>query len=143
MDDTSAQHWGRDYWGWFGFWAQFVVLGGLAILGLVTAGEDAAAGDSATTGLWLAVAAIALAFLRLKYWFDGNDAGWMEFLFVDTLRDLVVVIPLFTVIALAGLFIAAGAEGSLRTAGIGLFVASGLVIFLSLKRVFDALDSQH
>ena len=67
----------------------------------------------------------------------------MEFLFVDTAKNLVIVIPLFVAIALAGLFIGAGAEGSLRSAGVGLFFASGLVIFLSLKRVFDAIDSRR
>ena len=54
-----------------------------------------------------------------------------------------MVIPLFTVIGLAGLFLGAGAEGSLQSAGVGLFFASGLIIFLSLKRVFDALDSHR
>jgi len=79
--------------------------------------------------------------MRLKLWFDGGAAGWMTFLFVETPAGLVVVIPLFVVIALAGLFLASGAGGSLSAAGIGLFVASGAVIFLSLKRVFDALDA--
>ena len=140
--DTTPQHWGKAYWTWFGFWAQFVVLGALAILGLSIAGGHAAPGDE-TTGLLLAGGAVALAFLRLKHSFDGSAGGWMEFLFVDRPRDLVVVIPLFTVIALAGLFIGAGEKGSLSNAGIGLFVASGIVIFLSLKRVFDTLDSRH
>ena len=140
--ESEPQHWGAEYWAWFGFWAQFVVLGGLTILGLVVAGADAAPGDN-TTGLALAVGAVALAFMRLKQGFDGDTGGWMEFLFVDTPANLVVVIPLFTVIALAGLFLSAGAEGSLRSAGIGLFVASGIAVFLNLKRVFDALDSRR
>jgi hypothetical protein len=140
--ETEPQHWGHEYWAWFGFWAQFVVLGGLAILGLVVAGSDAAPGDG-TTGLVLAVVAVALAFMRLKHSFDGNVGSWVEFLLVDRPSNLVVVIPLFTVIALAGLFIAAGSEGSLRSAGIGLFVASGIAVFLNLKRVFDALDTHR
>jgi uncharacterized membrane protein YhaH (DUF805 family) len=139
--ETSAQGWGREYWSWFGFWAQFVLLGGLAILGLAIAGNGEAGDDIA--GLLLAGAAIGLAFMRLKLMFDGGATGWMAFLFVDTPQGLLVVIPLFVVIALAGLFMGAGASGSLRNAGIGLFVASGGVIFLSLKRVFDALDSRH
>jgi hypothetical protein len=65
----------------------------------------------------------------------------MDFLFVDRPRDLAIVIPLFTVIGLAGLFVAAGEQGSLQDAGIGLFAVSGIIVFLSLKRVFDALDS--
>jgi uncharacterized membrane protein YhaH (DUF805 family) len=143
MDDSAAspQHWGQDYWAWVGFWAQFVILGALAILGLAIAGSGAPGNDA--TGLLLTFAAIALAFMRLKLWFDGGATGWMAFLFVDTPRGLLVVIPLFVVIALAGLFISAGGSGSLRNAGIALFVASGAVIFLSLKRVFDNLDAHH
>lgn len=137
--ETSPQHWGRDYWTWFGFWAQFVVLGGLTILGLVIAGNGAPGDDAA--GLLLAASAAALAFMRLKLWFDGGATGWMTFLFVETPRGLLVVIPLFVVIALAGLFMGAGASGSLRNAGIGLFIVSGVIIFLSLKRVFDNLDA--
>jgi hypothetical protein len=140
--DTAPQHWGGEYWAWFKFWAQFVVLGGLAIFGLYIAGGDAAPGDDAT-GLMLAGGAVALAFLRLKSWFDGTSGDWTSFLLVDKPAHLVVVIPLFTVIALAGLFVAAGEPGSLQNAGIGLFVVSGIIIFLSLKRVFDALDSRH
>jgi len=137
---TSSETWRREYWIWFRFWGQFVVLSALAILGLFIAGRDAAPGDD-VTGLLLAGGAVALAFMRLKLWFDGGAAGWMTFLFVETPAGLVVVIPLFVVIALAGLFLASGAGGSLSAAGIGLFVASGAVIFLSLKRVFDALDA--
>jgi hypothetical protein len=124
---------------WFGFWLQFVVLALLTILGLHIA-SDGAPGDYAT-GLLLAVGAILLAFLRLKAHFDGVGNDWTSFLFVDKPAHLVVVIPLFTVIALAGLFMGAGAPGSLQGAGVALFIVSGLVIFLSLKRVFDRLDS--
>jgi len=47
----------------------------------------------------------------------------------------------FAALGLAGLFIAAGSEaGSLHSAGIALFITSGLVVFLSLKNVFDTLD---
>jgi hypothetical protein len=141
MQTTPAPAKLPDHWycAWFKFWAQFAVLGGLAILGLyvAAAGEP---GDYAT-GLLLAVAAVLLAFLRLKAWFDGTSDDWTAFLFVDKPAHLVVVIPLFSVIALAGLFAAAGEPGTLQDAGIALFVACGLVIFLSLKRVFDKLDS--
>jgi hypothetical protein len=124
---------------WFGFWIQFVVLALLVILGLHIA-SDGASGDYAT-GLLLTVGAILLAFLRLKAHFDGVGNDWTSFLFVDKPAHLVVVIPLFTVIALGGLFMGAGAPGSLQGAGVALFIVSGLVIFLSLKRVFDRLDS--
>jgi hypothetical protein len=129
------------YWAWFRFWAQFVVLGGLAILGL-SIGSDGRPGDYAT-GLMLAVFAVLLAFLRLKAWFDGTAGDWTGFLFVDKPAHLLVVIPLFSVIALVGLFVAAGQPGSLQSAGVALFVVCGVIIFLSMKRVFDKLDSHH
>ena len=124
---------------WFAFWAQFVVLSALALLGLYI-GSDGQPGDYAT-GLMLAVGSILLAFLRLKAWFDGTGSDWMSFLLVDKPAQLVVVIPLFSLIALAGLFIAASEPGSLQSAGVALFVMCGVIIFLSLKRVFDKLDS--
>ncbi len=126
---------------WFAFWGQFVVLAALAILGLFV-GSDGEPGDYAT-GLMLTIGAILLAFLRLKAAFDGTSADWTSFLLVEKPAHLVVVIPLFTVIALAGLFVAAGSPGSLQGAGVGLFIVCGLIIFLSLKRVFDKLDSRH
>jgi hypothetical protein len=116
-----------------------VVLAALTILGLYI-GSDGVPGDYAT-GLLLAIGAVLLAFLRLKAYFDGNTGDWTSFLFVDRPGQLVIVVPLFTVIALGGLFMGAGAPGSLQGAGVGLFVVSGLIIFLSLKRVFDKLDS--
>lgn len=139
LPEASPEHWGRDYRSWIGFWAQFAVLGALVILGLVIGSSDAP-GDG-TTGLLLAGAAVVLAFMRLKLWFDGGATGWMAFLFVETPGGLVVVVPLFVAIALAGLFLGAGASGSLQSAGIALFVVSGIIIFLSLKRVFDNLDA--
>lgn len=142
MDDTAipSERAGEGYGAWFGFWAQFVVLGALAILGLYVSGRGDAPGDYAA-GLLLAIGAILLAFLRLKAWFDGTSSDWTGFLFVDRPAHLAVVIPLFTILALVGLFLAAGEPGSLHDAGIGLFVACGLVIFLSMKRVFDKLDA--
>jgi hypothetical protein len=41
------------------------------------------------------------------------------------------------------LFVAGGSEGSLHSAGVALFVTSGLVVFLSLKNVFDNLDRRR
>jgi hypothetical protein len=56
--------------------------------------------------------------------------------------NLAVVIPLFTIIGLAGLFIAhAWENGALHAAGIALFIVSGVIIFLDIKRVFDRMDS--
>ncbi|HEX3882185.1 MAG TPA: hypothetical protein VHW66_05970 [Stellaceae bacterium] len=125
---------------WLGFWVQIVVLGLLAVLGAWFASAGSGPGDYAS-GLILFVCALALAFHRLKAQLDGDSAGFQEALFVDTMGNLAIVVPLFVVIGLGGLFVAAACgEGSLHDAGIGLFCASGLAVFLSLKRVFDRLD---
>jgi hypothetical protein len=125
---------------WIGFWAQLVVLGGLAVLGAFFASDNSAPGDY-TCGLVLSLAALALAFMRVKNRFDGGAADWGGFLLVDDLPNLVAVIAVFAVLGLAGLFVAAGVgHGGLHDGGVALFVASGLAVFLSLKHVFDNLD---
>ena len=85
--------------------------------------------------------AIALAFLCLKRRLDGNRSGWSDFLLVGDMRNLALVIPLFTVIGLAGLFIAhAWEDGALHATGIALFIISGAIIFLDMKHVFDRME---
>jgi hypothetical protein len=131
---------GREYRAWFGFWAELVVLGALAIAGGYFASHGGGPGDYAT-GLVLGMAAIALAFLRLKRRFDGAPTKWERFLLVDDTRNLWLVIAVFVALGLAGLFVAAAEqEGSLHVAGVALFATSGLIVFLSLKNVFDNLD---
>jgi hypothetical protein len=125
---------------WIGFWLQLVVLGLLAVFGAWFASADAGPGDG-TSGLILFACALALTLHRVKARFDGGEPSWWGSLFVDTMGNLAIVVPLFVVIGLAGLFLAAAwGSGSLHDGGIGLFCASGLVVFMSLKRVFDRLD---
>jgi hypothetical protein len=134
---------GQEYWSWFGFWAEFVVLGLLAIIGAYFAGQGGGPGDYAA-GLILSLTAIALAFFRLKLRLDGGPADWSRSLLVDDMRNLALAIAVFAMLGLAGLFIAAGTqEGSLHIAGVALFVTSGLIVFLSLKNVFDTLDRRR
>ena len=128
---------------WFGFWWPFAALGFLAIVGAFFASSDNAPGDE-TCGLVLSLAAVALAFLRLKRHFDGAGGGWAGFLLVDDLPNLVVVIVVFAALALGGLVVAAGAEGSaLQTAGVALSLASALAVLLSIKRVFDVAERRR
>ena len=127
---------------WLGFWTQFFVLGILAGIGAFSASTDAQSGNYAC-GVMLSLGAIALAFLRLKNRFDGGSSSWGAFLLVDDKRNLALVIPLFAVIGLAGLFIAHSWEsGNLHVAGLGLFFVSGVIVFLDIKRVFDRIDSR-
>jgi hypothetical protein len=130
------------FWSWLGFWVQFLVLGLFVVIGAFAASECRGPGDY-VSGVLLIIGALALAFLRLKHRFDGGAAGWRDVLFVDDMKSLAVAIPLFAVIGLVGLFIArAWPYGSLHDAGLGLFVVSGVIIFLDIKHVFDRMTSQ-
>jgi hypothetical protein len=132
----------RAFWSWLGFWLQFLVLGLCVVIGAFAASECRGPGDYAS-GMLLILGALALAFLRLKHRFDGGASGWGEVLLVDDMKGLAVAIPLFAVIGLAGLFIAhAWSDGSLHDAGLGLFVVSGVIVFLDIKHVFDRSNSR-
>ncbi len=126
--------------GWIAFWGQLIVLGLLVVLGAFYASADEAPGDYAC-GLVLALAAIGLAFLCLKSRFDGAALDWAGFFLVDDMANLVAVIVIFTVVALAGLFVAAGFDqGGLHDAGVALLATSAIAVFLSIKHVFDRFD---
>lgn len=129
------------FWSWLGFWAQLFLLGVLAVIGAFFASADARPGDY-LCGLLLSLAALALAFLRLKHRLDGGDPGSSAFFLVDDMKNLALAIPLFTAIGLAGLFIAhAWEDGAMHFAGLGLFIASGAIVFLDIKRVYDRMSS--
>lgn len=127
---------------WIAAWAELVLLGYLAVIGAFFASDNLSPGDYAC-GLILSLAAIALAFIRLKSRFDDEPVDWASYLLVDDLPNLIAVIAVFTIVGLAGLFMAAAVEhGGLHNAGIALFVASGIAVFLNLRHVFDNLDRQ-
>jgi hypothetical protein len=131
----------RAFWSWLGFWVQFLVLAICLVLGAFAASGADEPGDYAA-GTILIICALGLGFLRLKQSFDGLPSGLSNFLLVDNLAGLAVVIPLFAVIGIAGLFLAqAWPYGSLHDAGIALFVFSGVIVFLDIKQVFDRMGS--
>ena len=140
MNQSSGGRESKELGAWIAFWAQLVVLAVLAVFGAFFASEDSAPGDYAC-GLLLSLAAIALGFMRVKNRFDGGAADWGSFFFVDDLANLLAVIVVFTILGLAGLFTAAGFDhGGLHNAGVALFAASGVAVFLSMKHVFDRAD---
>jgi hypothetical protein len=131
----------RAFWAWLGFWVQFLILAVLAVLGAFFAAADVQPGDY-LCGLLLLLGAVAMACLRLKERLDGGASGWSTFLLVDDMKNLALALPLFTIIGLAGLFIAhAWEEGAMHAAGLALFVASGVIVFLDIKHVYDRIDS--
>jgi hypothetical protein len=146
--DTGTEQTGRipdeaesAFSSWLGFWIQFLILAVLAVIGAFVASENEWPGDY-LCGLLLSLAAVALGFLRLKHRFDGGASGWGASLLVDDMKNLALAIPLFAVIGLAGLFIArAWDSGAMHDAGLGLFVASGVIVFLDIKHVFDRMNS--
>jgi hypothetical protein len=128
------------YCAWLAFWGELLILALLAVVGAFFASAEASPGDYAC-GMALSLAAIVLAFMRLKHRLDGGDPHWAGYLLVDDFGNLVAVVVVFAIVALAGLFVAARFDqGGLHDAGVALFVASGIAVFLSLKRVFDNLD---
>jgi hypothetical protein len=132
---------------WLLFWVQIGVLALCAILGASFASADAQPGDY-TCGAILAVAAIVLAFVRLKKRFDGSTAVaavWGDLLLVDDMANLVLAIVVFAVLGLAGIIVAADfAYGGLHDAGVALFIVSAIGAFLNIKHAFDSLDrSRH
>jgi hypothetical protein len=130
----------RAFWSWLGFWLQILVLGVLAIVGAFAASAADRPGEY-SCGMALSLGAIALAFLRLKRRLDGHGSGWADFLLVGDMWNLTLVIPLFAVIGLAGLFIAHAFEnGAMHSAGTALFVVSAAIIFLDMKHVFDRIE---
>jgi hypothetical protein len=143
VDETSGvgEPAGEGFWLWLGFWIPLVVLGLLAVIGAAVASACRQPGDY-VVGLSLSLAAIALGFLWLKHRLDGGDPGPNGFLFVEDMQNLALAIPLFALIGLLGLFLADSWEyGSLHAAGLGLFAASCLIVFLDIKHVYDRLDS--
>ena len=129
-----------EFWLWFGFWAQFVLLGLAAAIGGLYGGHSDDP-DDATCGLLLMIAAIALAFPRLEHHFDGRPMGWGSALLVDDMPNLWLAIVVFAFLGLLGLITGAEAEeGALHNAGVALFVVAALAILLNMKRVFDNLE---
>jgi len=132
----------RAFWSWFGFWVQILVLAALAVIGAFAASGAERPGDYAC-GMILSLGAIALGFLRLKRRLDGDSSGLVDFLLVEDMWNLAIVVPLFAIIGLAGLFIAhAWESGAMHAAGLALFIVSGVIIFLDLKHVFDRLEAR-
>lgn len=140
---TGGEPEGMSYCAWFGFWGPLVVLAACVIAGAFFASSDAAPGDYAC-GLILAIAALLLAFMRVKSRFDGGPAGWGGFLFVDDVANLILVIIVFVILGMGGAFVASGyGYGGLYEGGVALFAVSALGVLLSIKRVFDNLDRQR
>ena len=132
----------RAFWSWFGFWVQILVLAVLAVIGAFAASGAERPGDYAC-GMILILGAIALAFLRLRHRLDGGSSGLVDFLLVEDMWNLGIVVPLFAIIGLAGLFLAhAWESGAMHAAGLALFVVSGVIIFLDLKHVFDRIEAR-
>ena len=143
MDETrqTPDEAERAFWAWLGFCVQFLILAVLAVIGAFFAAADARPGDY-WCGLLLLLGAVAMVCLRLKQRLDGRASGWSAFLLVDDMRNLALAVPIFTIVGLAGLFIAhAWEEGAMHAAGLALFVASGVIVFLDIKHVYDRMDS--
>src|SRR5579884_2023145 len=95
----------RLFWSWLRCWVQLGILAVLAIGGAFFASQGRQPGDY-QSGLMLAAAAFILAVMLVKRRLDGAPDDLPSLVLVDDMRGLAFVIPLFTIAALAGLFIA-------------------------------------
>jgi hypothetical protein len=107
-----------------------------AVLGLVTASGEV---DGATyaAGLATFVLAVIIIAVRLKRQFDGGAVGLLLDVSVASTDSLFLSIAVLTVLALAGLIVAAAIGGSLYGIGLALFVIGTAMIFRDIKRYFD------
>ena len=127
----------RLFWSWLRFWVQLAVLAVLAIGGAFFASTGGQPGDY-QSGLMLAAAAFVLAVLLVRRHLDGAPDDLASLVLVDDMSGLAFVIPLFAIAALAGLVIADTFQADPRYFfGLGLFLASLLIILLQIKHVFD------
>jgi hypothetical protein len=114
----------------------YVLLAAAALLGLFAA-SGAADGEAYAVGLaTFALAALIIGW-RLKDQFDGKDDGLLLPVTVASEDALFLLIAVMTVLGLAGLLVAAEAEGAFHAAGIALFCVAALLIFLNIKAYFD------
>lgn len=125
------------FWTWLRFWVQLAVLAAAAIFGAFAASAGGPPGNY-PCGLMLAAAALLLIVMTVRRRLDGapEDPGAM--LLVDDMSGLALVIPLFTIAALAGLVLASAyGSGPFYRFGLGLFGASAVGILVQIKHVFD------
>ena len=115
-------------------------LAGLAIVGVIglIAASRAATGVGEATGLFLAVLAVAAAFLLVKQMFDdGRDRFFPDMGIRDNASRLVLAIIL-GLIALFGFIGAAKIGGEFYVTGLALAIVATGGIFLTIKGYYDA-----
>lgn len=150
MDDRAprhdaAQHGAEDrprpigadeVWRLVAPWLGYAFLAAAAVLGLFTA---SGAADDATyaAGLATFILAATIIAVRMKRQFDGREVGFLLDITVANSNSLFVSIAVLTILALAGLVLAATVGGTLYGIGLALFVIATLVIFRDIKRYFD------
>ena len=127
VDSLRGHFQPREYLAWIAFWAQIIVFGFLAILGAFCASERGEP-SAYSGGLWISLAAVALAFMRLKQYFDIRQQDAPPFLFGADMSSLVAVGGLFAALVLTGLLLAANKKiGTAHDAGL---ILSGPAVLL-------------
>ena len=130
----------REFWNGARNAVRWALLLGFGLLGL---GAASSAGDSvdAARDLGVFVVVVLLFFWEIKRHFDGAPALGFSDLAVEDPLSLAVGVPLFTVLGVAGLFMASAAETvSGYYAGLGLAAGALGMVFLNLKTRFDAVE---
>jgi len=114
----------------------YVFLTVAAVLGLFTASGRV---DDATyaAGIGLFALAVVIIAVRIKRQFDGREVGFLLQVSVASSDSLFISIAVLTVLALAGVVLAATVGGTFYGIGLALFVVASAMIFGDIKRYFD------
>ncbi len=132
----------RDLGVWVAPWFVGALLGGVTLLGLLTA-SHAPTGDAYAAGL----VAAALGFIALiwlvKRSIDGPVRSPSPGVFVERLDSLLLLIALLTAIGIGGLFLAAYTRGPTEIAGYALFAVCVLMVAGNVKHYYDRTASRR
>jgi uncharacterized membrane protein len=126
-----------ELWRWAAPWLLGALLVAVTLLGLFAASRARTDGDYAVGLLTAGLALLALGW-RIKRALDGETRLAPLPVLVDEGAALVILVALLTVLAVAGLLLAArSGESMLEAVGYALFGFSLVFIFWNLKHYFD------
>lgn len=125
---------------WALTWIGIGLWGVIAVLALFGA-ADASTNGTYICALLAALGSILMVLANVKRYLDGYAPRILPDVLVSRFESLMLLIPVMAVFGVAGLFLAAGSHsGGVYTAGLGMFVAACLTIFLSVKNCFDRAE---
>lgn len=120
-------------------WLQIAFLGVFALLGLFGA-AGALTPPGQYLGVGLAVASFVAAMIVIKQHFDGAPDSRAFLIMPSQPRNILKLLVILGLMALAGLYLAASGDPYLHWTGLALTVASTLLGFRTIGAYFDAVE---